>query len=74
MSTDFATSISRRYEFDNPDYVKNDRDRCFHCKDELFTRLISGAGAADRACRLWSQCRRSRRLSAGTTGSEAASR
>ena len=27
------------HEFDNPDYVKNDRDRCFHCKDELFTRL-----------------------------------
>jgi uncharacterized protein len=27
------------YEFDNPDYVKNDRDRCFHCKGELFTRL-----------------------------------
>lgn len=27
------------YEFDNPDYVKNDRNRCFHCKDELFTRL-----------------------------------
>jgi uncharacterized protein len=27
------------YEFDNPDYVKNDPDRCFHCKDELFTRL-----------------------------------
>jgi uncharacterized protein len=26
-------------EFDNPDYVKNDRDRCFHCKDELFNRL-----------------------------------
>ena len=26
-------------EFDNPDYVKNDRDRCFHCKDELFMRL-----------------------------------
>ena len=26
-------------EFDNPDYVKNDRNRCFHCKDELFTRL-----------------------------------
>ena len=26
-------------EFSNPDYVKNDRDRCFHCKDELFTRL-----------------------------------
>ncbi len=27
------------YEFDNPDYVKNSPDRCFHCKDELFTRL-----------------------------------
>ena len=27
------------FEFDNPDYVKNDRNRCFHCKDELFTRL-----------------------------------
>lgn len=27
------------FEFDNPDYVKNDKDRCFHCKDELFTRL-----------------------------------
>ena len=27
------------YEFENPDYVKNDPNRCFHCKDELFTRL-----------------------------------
>ncbi len=27
------------HEFENPDYVKNDKDRCFHCKDELFTRL-----------------------------------
>jgi pyridinium-3,5-biscarboxylic acid mononucleotide sulfurtransferase len=26
-------------EFDNPDYVKNDAQRCFHCKDELFTKL-----------------------------------
>ena len=26
-------------EFDNPDYVQNNPDRCFHCKDELFTRL-----------------------------------
>jgi uncharacterized protein len=30
-------------EFDNPDYVRNDRDRCFHCKDELFTRLDQAA-------------------------------
>jgi pyridinium-3,5-biscarboxylic acid mononucleotide sulfurtransferase len=27
------------HEFDNPDYVRNSPDRCFHCKDELFTRL-----------------------------------
>jgi uncharacterized protein len=27
------------HEFDNPDYVKNDPNRCFHCKDELFTCL-----------------------------------
>lgn len=27
------------HEFDNPDYVKNDQNRCFHCKDELFTEL-----------------------------------
>jgi len=26
-------------EFDNPDYVANNPDRCFHCKDELFSRL-----------------------------------
>ncbi|MEO8027128.1 MAG: ATP-dependent sacrificial sulfur transferase LarE [Bryobacteraceae bacterium] len=26
-------------EFDNPEYVKNDSNRCFHCKDELFTQL-----------------------------------
>jgi uncharacterized protein len=27
------------HEFENPDYIKNDANRCFHCKDELFTRL-----------------------------------
>ena len=27
------------FEFDNPQYVANNPDRCFHCKDELFTRL-----------------------------------
>ncbi len=27
------------YEFDNPAYVANNPDRCFHCKDELFDRL-----------------------------------
>src|SRR5271168_2655399 len=27
------------HEFDNPDYIRNDPNRCFHCKDELFTVL-----------------------------------
>jgi uncharacterized protein len=31
-------------EFENPDYVKNDANRCFHCKDELFTVLEKLAG------------------------------
>ncbi len=26
-------------EFENPDYAKNGPDRCFHCKDELFSVL-----------------------------------
>ena len=26
-------------EFDNPAYTANNPDRCYHCKDELFTRL-----------------------------------
>jgi uncharacterized protein len=26
-------------ELDNPDYVKNDALRCFHCKNELFTQM-----------------------------------
>jgi pyridinium-3,5-biscarboxylic acid mononucleotide sulfurtransferase len=32
-------------EFENPDYVKNDANRCFHCKDELFTVLETVAAA-----------------------------
>lgn len=28
-------------EFDNPAYVQNAPDRCFHCKDELFTQLAA---------------------------------
>jgi uncharacterized protein len=27
------------HEFENPDYVRNAPDRCFHCKDELFDCL-----------------------------------
>ncbi len=28
-------------ELDNPDYAKNDSQRCFHCKNELFTVMIA---------------------------------
>jgi len=31
--------IIQTREFENPLYVKNGPDRCFHCKDELFTRM-----------------------------------
>jgi pyridinium-3,5-biscarboxylic acid mononucleotide sulfurtransferase len=34
------------HEFENPDYVKNDANRCFHCKDELFN-VLEGV-ASDR--------------------------
>jgi pyridinium-3,5-biscarboxylic acid mononucleotide sulfurtransferase len=38
-----ATGIRHEFietrEFDNPLYVANDADRCYHCKDELFLRM-----------------------------------
>jgi uncharacterized protein len=27
------------HEFDNPQYIANSADRCYHCKDELFDRM-----------------------------------
>jgi uncharacterized protein len=35
----FHHEYIRTREFDNPDYTANNPDRCFHCKDELFTTL-----------------------------------
>ncbi|HXD88998.1 MAG TPA: ATP-dependent sacrificial sulfur transferase LarE, partial [Urbifossiella sp.] len=47
-------------EFDNPDYLKNDGNRCYHCKSELYSRIerllpelgisvmVSGANLDDR--------------------------
>lgn len=43
QATAFAQSIGMPLEIvateelDNPDYARNDANRCFHCKDELFT-------------------------------------
>lgn len=33
------TQILHTSELANPDYQRNDSNRCFHCKDELFTHL-----------------------------------
>ncbi len=33
------THILHTEELENPAYVKNDAQRCFHCKDELFTQM-----------------------------------
>lgn len=35
----FRHEFIETYEFDDPNYVRNDKNRCFHCKDELFVRL-----------------------------------
>ncbi len=32
-------------EIDNPLYARNDQDRCYHCKTELFSRLVPLAAA-----------------------------
>jgi uncharacterized protein len=31
--------VVRTQEFDNPDYVKNDGTRCYHCKTELYSNV-----------------------------------
>ena len=36
---DIPTEILHTEELSNPDYAKNDAQRCFHCKDELFTQM-----------------------------------
>ncbi len=32
--------IIKTDEMSNPDFVKNPKDRCFYCKDELFSKLV----------------------------------
>src|SRR5664279_919982 len=31
--------ILQTRELDDPNYARNDQNRCFHCKDELFTQM-----------------------------------
>jgi uncharacterized protein len=33
------THVLTTHELENPDYQRNDSQRCFHCKDELFTQM-----------------------------------
>ena len=42
---DIPLEIIRTAEFDNPAYIANAPDRCFHCKDELFGKLSALARA-----------------------------
>jgi uncharacterized protein len=45
VAAEFAAAIGLRHEwletheFENPLYVANNSDRCYHCKDELFDRM-----------------------------------
>ena len=41
--------VIRTRELDRPEYARNAPDRCFHCKEELFTRLAPIAQAAGTA-------------------------
>src|SRR5436309_3328311 len=38
-SFDIPLEVIATDEFNHPDYLKNNPDRCFHCKDELFDKL-----------------------------------
>ncbi len=57
------TQILQTSELENPDYQRNDSQRCFHCKDELFTRMEQArADRGFRHLRLWNEPRRPWRL------------
>ncbi len=42
---DIPTAILQTGELDSADYRRNDAQRCFHCKDELFTRMEEARAA-----------------------------
>jgi uncharacterized protein len=41
----FPHRLMATREIENPLYARNDRDRCYHCKSELFARLLPLAAA-----------------------------
>ncbi len=44
---DVAHRVITTDELSNPDFTSNPKDRCFHCKDELFSRLAEIARAEE---------------------------
>jgi uncharacterized protein len=40
-------AVIQTAEMERPEYVRNDRQRCFHCKDELFQAMQDLAGKHD---------------------------
>ena len=54
------THIVQTGELDQPDYIRNDAQRCFHCKNELFhPDGVRAIAARVRASCLWNESRRS---------------
>ncbi len=49
LAIGIAHEFIETHEMDNPDYVANGPDRCFHCKDELYGLLSTVARIADGA-------------------------
>jgi pyridinium-3,5-biscarboxylic acid mononucleotide sulfurtransferase len=39
LSLGMPLRVVETQELDNPDYARNDANRCFHCKDELFATM-----------------------------------
>ena len=39
QANNIPLEITLTAEMENPDYVRNDMQRCFHCKSELFSRM-----------------------------------
>lgn len=47
---EFPFEMIRSHELDNPKFAENSPIRCYHCKQELFSRLLGLAEAKKLAC------------------------
>jgi uncharacterized protein len=45
LDVDFPVEVVRTDEFDRDDYLRNEPDRCFHCKQALFDELFPFAAS-----------------------------